>query len=72
MPDYTSNEIVDIILVFGECYNNYRQAAILYHNRFHRHLNHCMISRLVLRQRQRQCTFIDSWQFWTSNSIMCG
>jgi len=56
MPDYTSNEIVDIILILGECHNNYRQAAVLYHNRFphRRHSNHCMISRLVLRQRQRQ------------------
>jgi len=56
MPDYTSNEIVDIILVLGECHNNYRQAAVLYRNRFlhRRHPNHCMISRFVLRQRQRQ------------------
>jgi len=30
MPDYTSNEIVDIILVLGECHNNYRQAAVLH------------------------------------------
>jgi len=53
MPDYTSNEIVDIILVLGEYHNNYQQTAVLYHNRFlhRRHLNHCMISRLVLRQR---------------------
>jgi len=28
MVDYTSNEIVDIILVLGECHNNYRQAAV--------------------------------------------
>jgi len=42
MPDYTSNEIVDIILVFEECHNNYRQAAVLYRNRFprRRHSNH--------------------------------
>jgi hypothetical protein len=44
-------------LVLGECHNNYRQAAVLYRNRFphRRHPNHCTISRLVLRQRQRQC-----------------
>jgi len=48
--DYTSNEIVDIILVLGKCHNNYRQAVILYRNRFphRRHPNHCMISRLVV------------------------
>jgi len=56
MPDYTSNEIVDIILVFGECHNNYRQATVLYCNRFphRRHPNHCIISRLVLHQRQKR------------------
>ncbi|KYN21999.1 hypothetical protein ALC57_05611 [Trachymyrmex cornetzi] len=56
MPDYTLNEIIDIVLVLGECYNNYRQAAVLYRNRFpHRqHPNHCTISRFILRQRQRQ------------------
>jgi len=33
MPDYISNEIVDIILVIEEC-NNYWQAAALYRNWF--------------------------------------
>jgi len=49
MPDYTLNKIVAIILILGECHNNYRQAVILYRNRFphRRHPNHCMISRLV-------------------------
>jgi len=56
MPNYTSKEIVDIILVLEECHNNYQQAAILYRNRFphRRHPNHYMISRLVLRQQQYQ------------------
>ncbi|KYN10003.1 hypothetical protein ALC57_17877 [Trachymyrmex cornetzi] len=56
MPDYTLNEIIDIVLVLEECHNNYRQAAVLYRNRFphRRYPNHCTISRLVLRQRQRQ------------------
>ncbi|KYN15046.1 hypothetical protein ALC57_12735, partial [Trachymyrmex cornetzi] len=50
------NEITDIVLVLEECHNNYRQAAVLYRNRFphRRYPNHCTISRLVLRQRQRQ------------------
>jgi len=54
MPDYTLNEIVNIILVLGERHNNYRQAAVLYRNWFphKRHPNHCMIFRLVLRQQQ--------------------
>ncbi|KYN16080.1 hypothetical protein ALC57_11669 [Trachymyrmex cornetzi] len=56
MPDYTLNEIIDIVLVLEECHNNYRQAAVLYRNRFphRRHSNHRTISRLVLRQRQHQ------------------
>jgi len=33
MPDYNSNEIVDILLVLGQC-SNYRRAAALYHQRF--------------------------------------
>jgi len=46
LRNYTSSEIVDIILTLGECYNNYRQAPVLYRNRFpyRRHPNHCMIS----------------------------
>jgi len=57
MPDYSLNEIVHIILILGECHNNYRQAAVLYCNRFpHReHPNHCMISSLVLRQKRQRC-----------------
>jgi len=30
MPDYNSNEIVDILLVLGERRDNYRRAAALY------------------------------------------
>lgn len=33
MTDYTSSEIVDI-LVLGEAFSNYRQAARLYQNRY--------------------------------------
>lgn len=55
MPDCTPNEIVDIILVLGECRGNYVQAAELYRNRFPnvRHPNDRTIARLVERQRQR-------------------
>jgi len=54
MPDYTSKLL--ILFWYLENANNYRQAAVLYCNRFlhRRHPNHCMISRLVLRQWQRQ------------------
>lgn len=56
MPDYIPSEIVDIILVLGECHNNYRQAAILYRNRYpqRQHPNHATIFRLVSCQRHRQ------------------
>lgn len=55
MPDYTSNEIVDIILALGECHGNYAQAARLYRNRFpdRRHPNDRTIARLVQHQRQQ-------------------
>jgi len=33
MPDYTSNEIINI-LILEECHNNYRQAAVLYRTNF--------------------------------------
>jgi len=33
MPDYTRNEVVDIIMILGECRGNYR-AARLYCMRF--------------------------------------
>ncbi|KYN15946.1 hypothetical protein ALC57_11805 [Trachymyrmex cornetzi] len=48
MPEYTLNEIFDIVLVLRECHNNYRQTAVLYRNRFphRRHPNHCTISKL--------------------------
>lgn len=36
MPDYSPNEIVDILLILGECRHNYRRAAALYRRRFPR------------------------------------
>jgi len=46
--------IVDIILVLGECHCNYQQAAELYHDRFsnRQHPNDRTIAQLVLHQRQ--------------------
>ncbi|KYN29105.1 hypothetical protein ALC57_01468 [Trachymyrmex cornetzi] len=63
MPDYTPNEIVDIILVLGECRGNYVQAAELYRNRFPnvRHPNDRTIARLVERQRQSLSAIFCRW-----------
>jgi len=54
MADYISNEIVDILLVLGECHRNYRQAAILYRERYgyRRCPNHTTIRDIELRARQ--------------------
>lgn len=53
MADYQPNEIVDMIMVLGECNNNYRAAARLYAARFpdRRHPRHTAISRLTQRAR---------------------
>jgi len=34
MPDYTRNEVVDIIMIFEECRSNYRATVQLYCVRF--------------------------------------
>jgi len=34
MPDYTRNEVVDIIMILGECCGNYCAATRLYCMRF--------------------------------------
>lgn len=36
MAHYTPNEIVDMLLVLGECRYNYKEAARLYRDRFPR------------------------------------
>jgi len=53
MADYQPNEIVDMIMVLGECQNNYRAAARLYAERFpdRRHPDHRTISHLTQRAR---------------------
>lgn len=55
MPHYSQNEIVDILLVLGECRLNYRRASRLYRERFPRrtHPNHRQIQFLEVRQRGR-------------------
>jgi len=54
MRDYPPNEIVDIILVLGECQNNYRAAARRYAERFplRRHPHHTVIRTLTARARE--------------------
>jgi len=53
MADYPPNEIVDMILVLGECHNNYDAASRLYAERFpdRRHPNNTTIRRLTQRAR---------------------
>ncbi|XP_032684451.1 uncharacterized protein LOC116850355 isoform X2 [Odontomachus brunneus] len=53
MADYSPNEIVDIILVLGECHSNYNAASRLYAQRFpeRRHPTDMTIRSLVQRAR---------------------
>jgi len=55
MAAYSSNEIVDIILVLGETGRNYCKAEGLYRNRypFRRYPNAMQIRRILLRERRR-------------------
>ena len=54
MPDYFANEIVDILLILGECRRNYREASRLYRVRFpqQQHPDHTVIRDIELRGRQ--------------------
>ncbi|EZA50547.1 hypothetical protein X777_10898 [Ooceraea biroi] len=56
MGDYTLKEIVDMLVVFGECFGNYREAARLYRNRYpnRRHPNSTVIRKLKIRAEQGQ------------------
>lgn len=58
MADYTSSDIVDILLVLGEAFGNYREAARLYQNRYpnRRHPNDTIIRRLKIRAQQGKLT----------------
>jgi len=53
MADYPPDKIVDMILVLGECHNNYRATARRYAERFpgRRHPNHTTIRKLTQRAR---------------------
>lgn len=56
MVDYTQTEIVDILLVLGECRRSYRRAASLYRARYPRrlhHPNHTGIRNIELRLRRQ-------------------
>jgi len=67
MTDYPPKEIVDMILILGECHNNYYAASRLYAERFpgRRHPNNTTIQRLTQRTRnghlvrQRRCHDYD-------------
>lgn len=55
MVDYTRNEIVDILLILGECRRNYRAAARVYRARFPNRIHHpndVEIARIEHRERQ--------------------
>jgi len=55
MAAYSSNEIVDIILVLDEARRNYCRAERLYRNRysFRRHPHAMQIRRILLREHRR-------------------
>jgi len=54
MDDYLPQERVDMMLILGECRNNYRQAAALYQVQYpnRRHLNAAVIRGNYLRAQQ--------------------
>jgi len=60
VPDYNSNEIVDRLLVLGECRGNYRRAAT-YHQRFPRKRHHPNESIIRIINRASWTTQ-NSWQ----------
>jgi len=53
MAEYPPNEIVDIIMILGECHNNFRAAARQYAERFpiRRQSNHRIIRRVTEKAR---------------------
>jgi len=56
MPDYTRNDVVDIIMMLEECRGNYRAAARLYCVRFpdtRQHLADIVIAKIERRERRR-------------------
>lgn len=55
MPDYSRSEIVDILLILGECRRNYNAAAQLYRRRFpnrNHHPSRSTIQRIEQRERR--------------------
>jgi len=56
MPDYTRNDVVDIIMIPEECRGNYRAAARLYCVRFsdkRQHPADIVIARIERCERRR-------------------
>ncbi|CAL1678200.1 unnamed protein product [Lasius platythorax] len=54
MANYIPSEVVDVLLVLGECLQNYREASRVYRNRYpeRKHPNHSEIRYLEQRARQ--------------------
>lgn len=57
MELYSADEYVDMLLIYGECRKNSREAAALYRERYpqRRHPGHCMFVRIEQKLRQ-DCT----------------
>ena len=71
MGDYSPNEIVDILLVLGECHRFYKRAAVLYRRRYPMRLHHpnaSAIRKIESRirrgniRRQRKRRMIDDYR----------
>jgi len=56
MLDYNSNDIVDIYPMLGECRDNYRRTAALYHQKFLRrkHYPNDSMIRIIEHHEQRR------------------
>ncbi|XP_036145999.1 uncharacterized protein LOC118646659 [Monomorium pharaonis] len=55
IPDYSPSEIIDIILILGECHLNYHEASRVYRDRYperERHPNPALIRNLERRARE--------------------
>lgn len=54
MSNYPPNEVVDILLILGECHRNYRRAARVYAQRYpdRRHPAHQQIRNIEIRSRR--------------------
>lgn len=71
MADYPADERVDILLILGESRHNYRQAAIVYRNRYpdRRHPTHTVIRNIYLRARQGQLKRVRQHHTYDDNDV---